>query len=148
MNVSRSALLPYNVKQMYDVIADIRSYPDFLNWCSGAHMVSESREELVAKLVIAYGKLKFSFTTRNIMFEHQTINMSLVEGPFSTLSGQWVLQELSDSACKVSLEMDFHFESIITQKLFGRVFQSVIAAQLDAFQNRAEQLYGASASIN
>jgi len=62
MNVSRSSLLPYSVKQMYDVIADVRSYPAFLNWCSGMEIVSESDDELVAKLIISYGKLKFSFT--------------------------------------------------------------------------------------
>jgi ribosome-associated toxin RatA of RatAB toxin-antitoxin module len=148
MNVSRSALLSYSAKQMYDVIADIRSYPAFLNWCSGTQIVSESSGELVAKLMISYGKLSFEFTTRNTMIESQSVSMNLVEGPFSTLSGQWVLQPLSENACKVSLEMDFNFESLITQTLFGRVFKSVITAQLDAFQNRAEQLYGASASIN
>jgi ribosome-associated toxin RatA of RatAB toxin-antitoxin module len=147
MNVSRSALLPYNVTQMYDVIADIRSYPAFLNWCSGSEVVTQSNNELVAKLAIAYGRLKFSFTTRNSMIEDQSVVMQLVEGPFSKLSGQWLLQELNDSACKVSLEMDFKFDNMITQKLFGRVFQSIIAAQLDAFQNRAEQLYGSSGYV-
>jgi len=142
MNVSRSALLPYNVRQMYDVIADVRSYPAFLNWCNGMDVISESDQEIVAKLLISYGKLNFSFTTRNVMVENHSVAMSLVEGPFSSLNGQWSLQQLDKSACKVSLEMDFNFENAITQKLFGRVFQSVIAAQLDAFQKRAEQLYG------
>jgi len=76
------------------------------------------------------------------MLRNKSVSIDLVEGPFSALGGQWLLQELSESACKVSLEMDFNFESRITQKLFGRVFQSVIAAQLDSFQKRAEQLYG------
>jgi len=142
MNVSRSALLPYNVRQMYDVIADVKSYPAFLNWCNGMDVISESDQEIVAKLLISYGKLNFSFTTRNVMVENHSVAMSLVEGPFSSLNGQWSLQQLDKSACKVSLEMDFNFENAITQKLFGRVFQSVIAAQLDAFQKRAEQLYG------
>jgi len=142
MNVSRSALLPYNARQMYDVIADIRSYPAFLNWCNGMEIISEDDEEVIAKLLISYGRLKFDFTTRNLMLRNKSVSIDLVEGPFSALGGQWLLQELSESACKVSLEMDFNFESRITQKLFGRVFQSVIAAQLDSFQKRAEQLYG------
>ncbi len=142
MNVSRSALLPYNVQQMYNVIADVKSYPAFLNWCHGVDIVSEKSEEVVAKLLISYGKLKLDFTTRNVMVPCQSITMNLVDGPFSSLAGQWQLQKLSDYACKVSLEMDFNFENAITQKLFGKVFQSVIAAQLDAFQKRAELLYG------
>lgn len=147
MNVSRSSLLPYSVKQMYDVIADVRSYPAFLNWCSGMAIISESDDELVAELIISYGKLKFSFTTRNTMIENQHVSMQLVKGPFSKLSGQWTIQELSHSACKVSLEMDFKFDNMLAQKLFGRAFQSIIAAQLDAFHNRAEKLYRDSTSI-
>ena len=142
MNVSRSALLPYNARKMYDVITDIRSYPAFLNWCNGMEIISENHEEVVAKLLISYGRLKFDFTTRNLMTENRKVDIALVDGPFSALRGQWLLQELDESACKVSLEMDFNFESIITQKLFGRVFQNVIAAQLDSFQKRAGQLYG------
>lgn len=148
MNVSRSALLPYSIQQMYDVIADVRSYPAFLNWCNGMEIVSEADQEVVAKLLISYGKLKFSFTTRNVMLSNQSVSMSLIEGPFSTLAGQWTLQGLNESACKVSLDMDFNFDNVITQKLFGRVFQSVIAAQLDAFEQRAEQLYGPSSLDN
>lgn len=146
MNVSRSSLLPYSVKKMYDVIVDVRSYPEFLNWCSGMEIISESGDELVAKLIISYGKLKFSFTTRNTMIDNQQVSIQLVKGPFSKLSGQWILYQLNDSACKVSLEMDFKFDNMIAQKLFGRAFQSIIAAQLDAFHNRARQLYGDSTS--
>ena len=143
MNVSRSSLLPYSVEQMYHVIADIRSYPDFLNWCNDSEILSEGDDEVVAKLLISYGKLKFDFTTRNLMVKNESVTISLLAGPFSTLSGKWELQVLNESACKVSLEMDFSFESAITQTLFGRVFRSVIAAQLDAFQKRADQLYRA-----
>jgi len=142
MNVSRSALLPYSAAQMYDVIADVRSYPGFLNWCQGMEVLSENDEEVVAKLLIAYGKLNFSFTTRNRMSVNRSVTLNLVDGPFSDLQGQWSVQELSHEACKVSLDMNFTFESKITQNLFGRVFKNVIAAQLDAFQKRADQLYG------
>ncbi len=144
MKVSRSALLPYSAANMYDVIADVRSYPSFLNWCNGMEILEESSEEVVAKLLISYGKLNFSFTTKNAMTKKESITMNLVDGPFSSLEGQWLIQALSGEASKVSLEMDFLFDSALTQKLFGRVFQNVISAQLDAFQKRADQLYGVS----
>lgn len=141
MNVSRSALLPYTASQMYCIITDIRSYPEFLNWCSSSQILNSSENEMVAKLNIAYGKLKLGFTTRNELSPNKSVAMTLVDGPFSNLNGQWVVQELDSGACKVSLEMDFNFKNFITQKLFGRVFQNVIAAQLDAFQKRADFLY-------
>ena len=142
MNVSRSSLLPYTADQMYTVIADIKAYPEFLNWCSATDIISESGDELVAKLSVMYGKLNLSFTTRNKMHFGERVTMTLVEGPFSKLNGRWVVQPLSDTACKVSLEMDFNFANMMTQKLFGKMFKSVIAAQLDAFQKRALTLYG------
>jgi len=142
MKVSRSAILPYSAEKMYDVVADIRSYPGFLNWCDNMQIISETADEVVAKLMISYGKLKFSFTTRNQMRKDESITMNLVDGPFSDLTGLWTIQKLNDNASKVSLEMDFTFDNPITHKLFGQVFQKVISAQLDAFQSRAEQLYG------
>jgi len=141
MNVSRSAILNYSAENMYSIICDVQAYPQFLNWCTGVEILSESEDEMVAKLLIAYSKLNFSFTTRNTLRENQSLTMVLEDGPFSSLNGQWLIEKLSESACKVSLNMDFNFQSFFTQKLFGRVFQSVIAAQLDAFQKRAHALY-------
>jgi ribosome-associated toxin RatA of RatAB toxin-antitoxin module len=126
---------------MYDIVSDVRAYPEFLNWCSSSQVLSEDDDGVVAKLTVAFGKLNLSFSTRNQMRPKRCVTMSLVEGPFSKLNGQWTIQSLSESACKVALEMDFNFENKLTQKLFGGVFQSVIAAQLDAFQKRAEILH-------
>lgn len=142
MKVSRSALLPYSARKMYEVVADIRSYPGFLGWCEGAEILSESTEETRAKLLILYGKMNFSFTTKNANTPYESIQLSLVDGPFSSLSGQWRFQSLSDDACKVSLDMEFQFDNPITHKLFGRIFEKVIVTQLEAFQKRAAVVYG------
>ena len=141
MKVSRSSLLPYSAEKMYDVVADIRSYPGFLNWCDKMEIISETPDEVIAKLIISYGKLDFSFTTRNQVVKNESIKMNLVDGPFSTLTGAWTILSLNENASKVSLEMEFAFDNPITHKLFGRVFQKIITAQLDAFEKRAERLY-------
>lgn len=141
MKVQRSALLPYSAAQMYAIINDVKAYPEFLNWCDAAAVLAESAEQLTAKLSITYAKLAISFTTQNTLQENESIRMQLVEGPFKKLVGEWQIQVLNDSACKVSLSMDFAFDSTVTQSLFGKVFQSVISAQIDAFQKRAEQIY-------
>jgi len=144
MKVSRSALLPYSARKMYDVVNDIRSYPGFLGWCEGSEILSESTKEVVAKLLISYGKMNFSFTTKNINSPHESIQLGLVDGPFSNLSGQWNFKALSDDACKVSLDMEFQFDNPITHKLFGRIFEKVIVTQLEAFQKRAAIVYAHS----
>ena len=142
MKISRSALLPYSAKNMYDVVADIPSYPDFIAWCNGVNIVSETSQEVVAELIIAYGVLDFSFTTRNIMSKHQFIQLSLVDGPFSSLKGEWGFTTLDENACKVTLEMDFIFDNSVTHKVFSGVFQKVVNTQFEAFQKRAKTLYG------
>ena len=105
-------------------------------------IISETSDEVVAKLMISYGKLNFSFTTRNKMVKNESVEMSLVDGPFSELNGRWTILSLNDNASKVSLDVDFMFDNPITQKVFGKVFHKIVSAQLDAFQKRAELLYG------
>lgn len=141
MNVQRSALLPYSAAQMYAVINDIRSYPEFLNWCDEVIVLDEDFNSVEAELKIAYGHLKISFATQNLLIPNESISMSLISGPFKKLSGKWLLQELGDEACKVSLAMDFTFENPITHRLFGKVFKTVVSAQVDAFRKRAEYIY-------
>ena len=127
---------------MYDVVADISSYPEFLAWCNDINIVSQTPKEVVAELIIAYGVLDFSFTTRNSMQQNMLIQLSLVNGPFTDLQGVWMFTALDEQSCKVSLEMDFMFDSPLTHKVFSGVFQKIVSTQLDAFQKRARSLYG------
>jgi len=142
MNVLRSALLPYSAGKMYDIVADIEVYPDFLYWCSAADIVSQQPDEIVARLKIEYSKLNILFTTRNQNTPGKSIRLSLVEGPFADLSGEWRFEALTPEACKVSIEMDFVFENSLSRRVLSGVFKKTIGMQLDAFQKRAVQLYG------
>lgn len=127
---------------MYAVIHDVTSYPEFLPWCVDALIKEENDALQVAELKVAYKRLALTFSTSNALVKDESISMSLISGPFKTLSGQWMLQTLDEHACKVSLEMTFAFANPVTHALFGRVFHSVVSAQVDAFQKRAEQIYG------
>ena len=142
MIISRSALLPYSALQIYDVVADIEAYPDFLNWCQNANIIRESEDGVVAKLGIRYAKLKFDFTTRNVNISAKSIKLNLVDGPFSSFEGEWLFIELEEKACKVSLNMQFDFKRSLTKRIMEKMFGSIIDMQLDAFMRRAEQLYG------
>lgn len=142
MNVLRSALLPYSAEKMYDIVADIEAYPDFLNWCSAADIVSQQPDWVIARLKIEYSKLNILFTTRNQNTPGKSILLSLVEGPFVDLSGEWRFEALTPEACKVCIEMDFNFEKSLTRKVLSGVFKKTIGMQLDAFQKRAELIHG------
>lgn len=148
MKVVRSALLPYSADKMYRIVADVEAYPDFLGWCKNAEIVSGSEQEVVARLHLSYSKLNILFTTRNQNRAGESIKLELVEGPFADLTGQWSFQALQDDACKVSVEMNFHFDSSIARRTMNGVFKNVITAQLNAFQQRAVDLHGRGSEVS
>jgi ribosome-associated toxin RatA of RatAB toxin-antitoxin module len=140
--VQRSALLNYGARQMYDLVVDVDSYPEFLNWCSDARIVERSGNEAVARIEINFKGLHRSFTTRNTMDPGRLVRIELVDGPFRTLNGIWKFIELDADSCKVELDLEFDFASHILARLVGPVFSQIAHRQFDAFQRRAGQVYG------
>ena len=105
-------------------------------------MLSEEAGTLVASITINYHGLHKTFTTRNQMEPCRSITMELVEGPFSHLQGLWLFQALDEHASKIELDMKFGFTNRVMAALVGRVFSIIADSQVDAFQRRAEGLYG------
>lgn len=140
--VKRSALVPYSPDEMFDVINDVRSYPDFLPWCTGSTVLSESTTELVARLYLSRGALTQSFTTRNQLERPSLMSLELVEGPFTALSGQWHLVALGEDGCKVTMHMKFEFNSHIMNMTLGTIFNAAADQMVEAFCRRADALYG------
>lgn len=140
--VNRSALLEYSARRMYDLVVDIERYPEFLNWCSGARIVERSDDEVVASIDISFKGLHRSFTTRNIMDPGRSVRIELVNGPFRTLNGIWRFIELDEGSCKIELDLEFDFSTVLVGRLVGPVFSQIANRQLDAFQRRAVQVYG------
>ncbi len=140
--VRRSAIVPFGADKMYRLVADIPRYPEFLKWCSNASAVENEDGEVIACLEISFKGLKKSFTTRNRMCPDESIEMSLVAGPFSRLHGIWQFTRLEDDASKIELDIAFDFNNIVVAKVFGPVFSHIANHQVDAFQQRAQDLYG------
>lgn len=141
MKVERTAILPFASQQMFDIINDIEQYPDFLPWCSDARVERHDETEMLAMLAVKYGRLNLKFKTLNTLVLNEKVSMTLVEGPFKNLQGEWQITALNDSACKVTLNMNFAFSNPITHGLFAKVFQSVVTTQVDAFEQRAHSIY-------
>lgn len=145
--VSRSALIMHTAQEMYDLVADVESYPEFLPWCSGAQILSQEggggKEEMVeASLKLAKGSLSYEFATRNRLIPCESIEMNLLKGPFSKLSGVWAFKALGTEGCKVSLDLEFELSSRLLQVTVGPVFGQAMNKMVEAFCQRAEQLYG------
>jgi ribosome-associated toxin RatA of RatAB toxin-antitoxin module len=141
--IQRSAQVPFSASRMFDLVADIESYPSFLPWCRGAHVVPHGDCEVEATLEIAKGPLRKSFTTRNRLHPGRRIDLQLVAGPFRHLEGHWVFEDLGDSGARVSLELDFDVGGALLRRTLGPVFNEIAGTMVDAFCRRARSVYGA-----
>lgn len=140
--IERSALVPYSDKQMFDLVNDVKNYPEFVPNCESSRVLHESENEMVAELFISKAGIRHSFTTRNILQEPQTIYLELVDGPFKRLGGRWTFQALAPDACKVQLELEFEFSNQLLKFAFGKIFSEVTSRMVQAFAMRAQQVYG------
>ncbi len=140
--VDRSALVLHTDEQMYALVNDVLSYPQFLPWCSSASIIKQSDDEMVARVDVSKAGFKYSFTTCNRLESPGKIHMELVDGPFSSLAGCWTFTRLSEEACKVSLKLDFDFSGKLASIAMGKVFNQIAIAMVDAFCSQADKKYG------
>ncbi len=146
--VTRSALVSHSARDMFNLVNDVNSYSDFLPWCGGSEELSRSDTEVIATVIISYHGIRKSFTTRNQLIGHEKIALSLIDGPFSELSGSWEFMELEQGACKIALNLQFDFSSKIVGKVVGPIFSSIANSMVDSFCKRADELYGATHNAN
>lgn len=140
--VSRNALVPYSAGQMFELVDDIERYSSFLPWCRSSQVLSRDADEVRATLEIAASGFNKSFTTRNRLQPGKMIEMRLVEGPFKHLQGFWRFDALSPEACKVSLDLEFEFNSGLMAMALGPIFGQIANGLMDAFLKRAGVVYG------
>jgi len=140
--VNRSALVPYTGREMFSLVDDVESYPEFVPWCNDATVESRSGNSVVATLELHKGPISKHFTTRNTRRDFEAIDMELVGGPFRQLSGGWRFRDIEDQGCRVSLELEFEFESRLVDMMFGAFFKDAGDSLVDAFTKRAREVYG------
>ncbi|MGI9272526.1 MAG: type II toxin-antitoxin system RatA family toxin [Woeseiaceae bacterium] len=141
-NVHRSALVQYSADEMFSLVDDIESYPEFLPWCSGAEVHSRQDDIVEATLSLQLGELRKQFRTRNTATDRNAIEMRLVDGPFRELSGQWAFTQLGETGSKVELDLEFEFSSPVVDLMFGALFEETCNSLVDAFTRRAAAVYG------
>ena len=139
--ISRSALVMYSVEQMYELINNIAAYPQFIPNCGDSKIISVNGNEVTAALMVSKGGLKKWFTTKNTLINENKVQLDLVDGPFKKLTGFWLLTELSEEACKISLHLEYEFSSKMFDLAFGRVFTSLTNNMVQAFTQRAKEVY-------
>ncbi len=142
--IHKSVLIWFSAEEMFSLVTDVAHYPQFLPWCDQASVLGQDAEGMTARVGIAFGGIKQSFTTRNTHQDGRGIHMQLVDGPFSKLDGQWTFSPLGEGqrACKVEFTLRYDFNSVALAALVGPVFDKIAGSLVDAFVKRANQVYG------
>jgi len=134
-------IVPYRPDQLFDLVADVGKYPEFLPWCVGARVLSRSETELAADLTIGFGPFRESFASHVDMERPHRIRVRYMKGPFRYLSNQWGF-EPHPRGSAVSFFVDFEFRSRLLQAAIGVVFNEAVRRMVNAFERRARAVYG------
>ncbi len=145
--------LPYSAQQMFDLVADVERYPEFLPWNSAARIRArqtrdDGSEEIAADLVISFKVFRERFGSRVVLFPADPstgalrIDTEYLDGPFKYMRSGWTFKDLADGGCHVDFFVDFEFRNAILQKLIGVVFHEAMSRIVRAFEERARALYG------
>jgi coenzyme Q-binding protein COQ10 len=139
--------LPYRPEQLFDLVADIERYPEFLPWCVGARVRSREGDLVVADLVIGFKMVRERFTSRvKLDRPNLRIDVAYTEGPFRYLNNHWIFEPLPNGRCRIDFYVDFEFRSSILQRIIGALFNEAVRRMVHAFETRARKLYGDGAA--
>ena len=141
--IERSALAPHSAARLYALVNDVAAYPRFLPWCEAAEVLEHTSTRMRASIALRRGPVRARFSTRNELTPDAAIRMQLEDGPFSRLEGEWRFEPLGEAACRVSLRLDFDFDSPLLAATLGPVFNGIADTLVDTFVQRARQLQAA-----
>ena len=143
---TETKFLPYTADQMYDLVADVAAYPNFLPWCAAARIrkrVPDGAKEIMdADLVISFKVFRERFGSRVVLRpETREIDTEYIDGPFKYMKSTWAFAEAEDG-CEVTFFVDFEFKNAILQGIIGVVFNEAMQRIVRAFERRAQELHG------
>ena len=134
-------ILPHSPEQMFDLVADVALYPEFLPWCVATRIKSNDGAMMVADMVIGFKVFREQYTSRVKLDRPHRIDVEYQNGPFRYLENHWIFKPHGDGHCVVDFHVDFEFKSRILEKAIGRVFTEAVHRMVSAFETRADDLY-------
>lgn len=140
-------ILPYSPEQMFDLVADVGSYPEFLPWVVGARVRSQSETLLVADLIVGFKMFRETFTSRVTLERPHHVHVDYVNGPLKHLHNDWRFAPHGDSGTVVDFNVDFAFKNRLLEAMVGAVFSEALSRMVAAFETRAAALYPARGTV-
>ena len=145
---SETRNLPYSPEEMFDLVADVKRYQEFLPWVAATRIRSDSETEMIADLVVGFRAIKETFTSRVVKRRPEEITIDYIEGPLKHLHNTWKFRPDGKGGTDVDFCVDFAFNSRIFESLAGQVFDRALRRMTAAFEERAHALYGAESSAD
>lgn len=143
--IHQTRTLPYTAEQMFDLVADVRRYPEFLPWVVATRIRSDSETEMVADMVVGFKAIREKFSSRVDKKRPKSINVHYIDGPLSDLDNDWIFEDV-EGGCEIDFCVDFTFKNRIFERLAGAYFDRAFRKMMTAFEERAHELYGNSSS--
>lgn len=135
-------VLPYTPEQMFDMVADVAAYPEFLPWCVATRIHSTDETHMIADMVIGFKMFREQFTSRVTLDRPGLVLVEYEHGPFKHLNNHWKFSAEGEGNCLVDFSVEFEFRSRILEKAIGKVFGEAVRKMVAAFEDRAKVLYG------
>ncbi|ANU07950.1 type II toxin-antitoxin system RatA family toxin [Paraurantiacibacter namhicola] len=144
--IQQTRRLPYSAEQMFDLVADVDKYPEFLPWVIATRVKSNDGEAMVADMLVGFKAIREKFTSRVELHRPDALRVQYVDGPLRDLDNRWQFRNLPEGGCEIDFCVDFAFKNRIFEALAGQYFDRAFRKMVAAFEARADELYGSSNS--
>ena len=138
-NIHKSAIVLHPAQKMFQLVDSVENYPQFLPWCGSTQIIERDNDKTIASIEINYKGIKQTFTTENTKKQNQEMMIKLVDGPFKSLSGQWIFKNLDKDSCQIELKLEYEFSNVILEKLISPVFNMIANTFIDEFIKEANR---------
>jgi coenzyme Q-binding protein COQ10 len=138
--------LPFSAEQMFDLVADVGRYGEFLPWVAATRVRSDDGSEMIADMLVGFKNLREKFTSRVTMARPERIEVQYVDGPMRDLDNIWLFRPTGDGGCEIDFSVSFTFRNALFERLAGQYVDRAFRKMVAAFETRAEALYGSSSS--
>ena len=145
-SIRETRTLPWSAEQMFDLVADVKRYGEFLPWVIATRVRSDGETEMVADMVVGFNALREKFTSRINKIRPEMIDVVYVDGPMRELDNKWFFRPNPDGGCTIDFTVDFNFRNALFEALAGKYLDRAFRKMVSAFEERAAALYGSSSS--
>lgn len=140
--------LPHSAAQMYDLVADVNRYPEFLPWVSAIRIRKDAEDEMLADMIVGFKALRETFSSRVVKTPKSSIVVDYLDGPMKHLHNAWTFEDVDTGGSIVDFTVDFSFRNRVFEALAGQFFDAALRKMTTAFIERADALYGVGTSNN